>query len=75
MKAVKVELPDNLNLSEFDVKMILAGQLYENKKLSLGQAAGLVGISKREFIETMGRYGFSLFSSSAEDFRNDQLNA
>lgn len=75
MKAVKVELPDNLNLSEFDVKMILAGQLYENKKLSLGQTAGLVGISKREFIETMGRYSFSLFSSSAEDFRNDLLNA
>lgn len=75
MKAVKVELPDNLDLTEFDVKMMLAGQLYENGKLSLNQAAGLVGISKRTFIETMGRYGFSLFSKSADDFRNDLLNA
>lgn len=75
MKALRVELPDDLNLTEHDVKMMLAGQLYENKKLTLGKAAGLVGISKRAFIETMGSYGFSLFSESVEDFRNDFLNA
>ncbi len=71
MKALKVELPDDLNLTEHDVKMMLAGQLYENRKLTLGQASGLVGITKREFIETMGNYGFSLFSQSIVDFRND----
>lgn len=75
MKSLKVELPDNLNLSEHDVKMMLAGQLYQNGKLTLGQAAGLAGISKRAFIETMGHYGFSVFSESVDDFRNDFLNA
>lgn len=71
MKALKVTIPDNLELTEHDVKMMLAGQLYELGKLSLGQAAGLVGVSKKEFIETMGNYGFSLFSGSVEDLRSD----
>jgi predicted HTH domain antitoxin len=71
MKALTVTLPDNVDLSEKDIKMILAGQLYELGKLTLGQAAGLVGISKSEFIETMGHYGFSLFSTSIDDLRHD----
>jgi len=75
MKSVKVDIPDNLELTEHDIKMIVAGQLYQNGKLTLGQAAGLVGISKREFIETMGMYGFSVFSESIDDFRKDLRNA
>jgi hypothetical protein len=41
--------------------MYLAGTLYEKGKLSLGQCAQMVGISKRTFIETMGHYGFSFW--------------
>jgi predicted HTH domain antitoxin len=55
--------------------MILACQLYQHGKLSSGQAAGLVGISKREFIEKMGSYGYSIFSESVEDLRRDIANA
>lgn len=75
MKTVTVNFPDSIDLSEFDVKMILAGQLYQQTKLSSGQAAGLVGISKREFIELMGKYGFSLFSESLGDLRRDISHA
>lgn len=75
MKALKVTIPDNLELTEHDVKMMVAGQLYEMGKLSLGQAASLVEISKKEFIETMGSYGFSLFSGSVEDLRSDIKHA
>ena len=75
MKNVTVNIPDFVDLSEFDVKMILASQLYQLAKLSSGQAAGLVGISKREFIEAMGKYGFSIFSESPEDIRKDVTNA
>lgn len=71
MRALKVTIPDNLELTEHDVRMMLAGQLYETGKLSLGKSADLVGISKKEFIETMGHYGFSLFSESIEDLRSD----
>ncbi len=71
MKRITLDLPDSLELSEFDLKMILACQLYQQAKLSSGQAAGLVGLSKREFIELMGTYGFSIFSESIEDLRMD----
>jgi len=75
MKKVTVNFPDSVDLSEFNVKMILAGQLYQQAKLSSGQAAGLVGISKRDFIEKMGTYGFSVFSESIDDVRRDIANA
>jgi len=75
MKTVTIDLPDSLDTEEFEIKMLLAGQLYERGKISLGQAARLVGISKRSFIEIMGRFGFSMFSDSIEDLYNDIANA
>jgi hypothetical protein len=35
--------------------------------MSSGQAADLAGISKREFIENIGKYGVSVFGESVED--------
>jgi hypothetical protein len=35
--------------------------------MSSGQAADLVGISKREFIETVGLYGVSIFGETTDD--------
>jgi hypothetical protein len=61
MRTIAVELPDNLDLSEFDGKMILAAKLYEDGKLSSGQAAEMVGLSKRAFMEILGKYGVSVF--------------
>ncbi len=75
MKKITLELPDSLELTDFDLKMILACQLYQYGKLSSGQAAGLVGISKREFVEKMGSYGYSVFSESVEGLRRDIANA
>jgi predicted HTH domain antitoxin len=75
MKKVTVNFPDSVNLTEFDVKMILAGQLYQQAKLSAGQAAGLAGVTKREFIDLLGQYGFSPFSESVDDLRRDIAHA
>ncbi|MCF2504461.1 UPF0175 family protein [Dyadobacter sp. CY107] len=75
MKALTINLPDSLDSEEFEIKMLLAGQLYERGKVTTGQAAEIVGISKRTFIEIMGRFGFSIFSDSVEDLRNDIGNA
>lgn len=55
--------------------MILAGQLYERGKVTLGQAADIVGVSKRTFIEIRGRFGFSIFGESVEDLKGDITNA
>lgn len=75
MKALTINLPESLDLEEFEIKMLLAGQLYERGKVSVGQAADIVGISKKSFIEIMGRFGFSLFGDSVEDLRSDIANA
>lgn len=68
---LELKLPDSVHLSEFDIKMTLAARLYENGTLSGGQAAELVGISKRSFLEQLGKYGVSIFGYSAEELRED----
>ena len=65
MKTLTIKLPDTVD--EMDVKMQLATQLFEKGTLSSGQAADLVGISKREFIENVGKYGVSIFGENVED--------
>ena len=70
-----LEIPETLDFNEQDVRMYLASRLYAEAKLTAGQAARLVGISKREFIEQLGYYGVSLFSESVEDLYHDIENA
>ena len=65
MKTLTINLPDTVD--EKDVKMQLAAQLFDKGILSSGQAADLVGISKREFLEYVGKYGVSIFGESVED--------
>ncbi len=65
MKTLTLQIPDNVD--EKDVKMQLAAHLYDKGIMSSGQAADLVGISKRQFIETVGRYGVSIFGESIDD--------
>ena len=67
MKTLTIQIPDTVD--EKDVKMQLAAHLYDKGILSSGQAADLVGISKREFIETVGQYGVSIFGESVDDLK------
>lgn len=75
MKTLTINIPDTAGVEEFEAKMLLAGQLYERGKITLGQAANIVGISKRAFIEVLGHFGFSLFNYSVEDFEQEIKNA
>jgi predicted HTH domain antitoxin len=68
MKTLTIKIPDTVD--EKDLKMELAAHLFEKGILTSGQAAELVGISKREFIETVGKYGVSIFGESKEDIEN-----
>ena len=52
---VTVKIPKRLSLSEFEISMILASRLYETGKITSGQAAEMVGLSKRAFIELLGK--------------------
>ncbi len=68
---LEIELPDSVDLSEFEIKMTLAAKLYEDGTLSGGQAADLVGVSKRTFLESLGKYGVSIFGYSADELREE----
>ena len=68
-----LQIPDNLD--EREAKMLLAAKLYEKGSLSLGQAADLVGYSKRTFMELLGNYEVSVFDYSEAELETDIQNA
>ncbi len=75
MRTIQLNIPDSLDLKDYDYSMIIAAKLYEDAKLSAGQAAEIVGLSKRAFIEMLGKYGVSIFSTSISDLQSDIANA
>ncbi len=75
MRTIQLNIPDNIDLKDYDFSMIIAAKLYEDSKLSLGQAAQIAGLTKRTFIELLGRYGVSVFSDSVLDLHSDIANA
>ena len=75
MRTIQFKVPDDIDLKDYDFSMIIASKLYEDGKLSSGQAAEIVGLSKRTFIELLGRYGVSVFSTSISDLHSDIANA
>jgi predicted HTH domain antitoxin len=75
MRTIQIKIPDEIDLNDFDFSMMIAAKLYEEKKLSLGQAAKVAGLSKKTFIEILGKYGVSIFSNSIEDLHSDISNA
>lgn len=75
MKTLQINVPDEVDLKDYDFSMIIASKLYEDGKLSAGQAAIMAGLSKRAFIELLGRYGVSVFSTSLSDLESDISNA
>lgn len=75
MKTLTLDIPDNLDLDKQEASMLLATKLYEQGKLSLGQAAELAGYSKRTFMELLGNYNVSLFNYDEQELVNDIGNA
>jgi predicted HTH domain antitoxin len=69
MKTLQIELP--LEISEDEVRLLLAVKLYELGRLSLGQAAKLAGYSKRTFIELLGKHGVPVVSYPPEELREE----
>ena len=75
MQTLTLHLPDSLDMTTKEVNTLLAARLYEQGKLSLGQAAELAGYSKRTFMELLGDYGVALFDLTEEELLNDVQNA
>jgi predicted HTH domain antitoxin len=75
MNTLTLNIPDNINLEDSEALKILAVGLYGKGTLSLGQAAEMVGVSKRSFIEVLGDYGVSVINYSPEELDEDIANA
>jgi len=75
MKTLTVNIPDNLDIDNRELVMLLASKLYEQGKLSLGQAAELAGLTKRTFAELLNRYNVSIFNFPSSDLSSDVANA
>lgn len=71
MKDVIIQIPEDLEWRDAEIKRFLAAKLYEIGKLSLGQAAVMAGLSKRAFSEILADYDVSLINYSAEDISKD----
>jgi predicted HTH domain antitoxin len=75
MKVLTLNIPDNIDVDNREVAMLVASRLYEQGKLSLGQAAELAGLTKRTFAELLGSYNVSIFNFPASDLSRDVANA
>ena len=71
MGTVLITLPKQAQVDDFEVKMMVAGGLYEKGKLSAEDAASIVGLSKKAFIEILGKYGFSVFGYTSIELEED----
>ena len=73
MHKVEVEYPDEALASGMDEEQIKAlarealyVKLYEQGVLSSGRAASLLGMSRWEFLDLLGRYGVSYFDDAID---------
>lgn len=75
MKTLILNIPDAVELDESEAKAILAANLYEVGKLSLGQAADFAGYTKRAFMEMLSKFNVSIFNQDLSDLESDIQNA
>ncbi len=75
MKILHLNVSDNADFDELEAKMAIVARLYSVGKLSLGQAATVVGFSKQALMESLGDYGVSVFNYSPDDLESDVQTA
>jgi predicted HTH domain antitoxin len=75
LRTLQLNFPNTIEQSDEELRLLIAAKLYENGTLTSGQAAELAGLSKRGFIEVLGNYNVSVFSTLVEDLEADIENA
>lgn len=83
MEKLVLEIPEEVLVSlkespsEFsrNILMLSAVKLYEMGKLSSGRAAGLAGISRVHFLQSLSYYKVPIFDLTEEELRRDLNNA
>ena len=59
MKALTINVPNEIDLDARETSKFLAAKLYETGRLTLGQAAAMAGLSKIAFAEILSDYDVS----------------
>lgn len=75
MRTLTLNLPDTLEIDDQEAAMLLASKLYEQGRLSLGQAAELGGYTKRTFMELLSKNDVSIINYDPSELENDIRNA
>jgi predicted HTH domain antitoxin len=75
MRTLTLKVPDSLDMDDKQIAILVSSRLYEQGRLSLGQAAEVAGLSKRAFAELLGSYNVSIFNFPASDLSKDVVNA
>ena len=75
LRTLQLNFPNTIEQSDDELRLLIAAKLYENGTITSGQAAELAGLSKREFIQVIGNYNVSVFSTLVEDLESDIANA
>lgn len=74
---MKIEIPDDLvtaaEITEQEALQFLALSLYQNDRLTLGNASRLCNLAQSDFIDLMAAYGVSL-NYDADDLEEDLDN-
>ncbi|MBK7410251.1 MAG: UPF0175 family protein [Saprospirales bacterium] len=74
MESVTVTMPKGTKVSELEIKMIIAAYLFQAGKITSGQGAQMVGVSKRTFLELLGKFEVSVFGYTKEELEADLSN-
>ena len=74
MKVV-MEIPDELKLGEKEIKIAALTKLYELGRISSGKAARLLGISRVEFLDLLGKYNVHIEPDTEEELSEEIKNA
>jgi predicted HTH domain antitoxin len=75
VKTIVLNIPETVDLDDQEATFILAAKLYEKSKITIGQGAQMVGLSKMAFMEMLGKYGVSIINYPADEIEQDINNA
>lgn len=69
VKVVSVKVPEALD--EWDVRVASAVELYRVGKVTLKQAADIVGVCVEDFMKILGRRGVSVLNWPPEELKEE----
>ncbi len=73
VKSLEINIPKALvdDLGESELKLYLAIMLYKERKISVGQAAKLAGLTLRDFMYELGKHKESFTNITAEELEEE----